>query len=296
MPEATPRTLATPGPFSLPATCGPVAWCGGRWPNVDWRDEALVWVGWDGDNVVWRTVRQPDAATLTIAGNATPESDRAWADRVLGLVGSCPAFTDGTLEALRARYSGLRAYANGSIVDGLVTSIVGQSISVAAAAVTETRLAMRFAAPVALAGRHFWPLPRADQLADAPPALVRESGVTWRRADAIVVAARAALDGHLPSAEQARADPDAARTALRSLPLVGPWTAESTLLWGIGLADAHPTGDVALLRAARRAYADPTLDLRGLDRLAETWRPARGWAARLLWTDLLGVAGSRTIA
>src|SRR3712207_6971184 len=44
-----------------------------------------------------------------------------------------------------------------------------------------------------------------------------------------------------------------------------PWTAESTLLWGLGAADAFPTGDVALLRAARVAYGRPELDLRGLE-------------------------------
>ncbi len=77
---------------------------------------------------------------------------------------------------------------------------------------------------------------------------------------------------------------------LRHLPAVGPWTANSVLLWGVGAPDAYPTGDVALLRAARAAFDDPDLDLKGLDHRAEEWRPARAWAARLPWTDLLGIA------
>jgi 3-methyladenine DNA glycosylase/8-oxoguanine DNA glycosylase len=32
------------------------------------------------------------------------------------------------------------------------------------------------------------------------------------------------------------------------------------------------------------------MTLRELDRLAERWRPARGWAARALWLMLLGPA------
>jgi 3-methyladenine DNA glycosylase/8-oxoguanine DNA glycosylase len=75
-----------------------------------------------------------------------------------------------------------------------------------------------------------------------------------------------------------------------ALPLVGRWTAESVVLWGIGAPDAHPTGDVALLRAARAAYGRPELTLKELDVLAEQWRPARGLAARLLWTELFGPA------
>src|SRR5262249_55593416 len=44
--------------FSLAETCGPVAWARGRWPNVDWLDGALVWVGWENDRAVHRIVRQ----------------------------------------------------------------------------------------------------------------------------------------------------------------------------------------------------------------------------------------------
>ena len=62
------------------------------------------------------------------------------------------------------------------------------------------------------------------------------------------------------------------------------------MLWGVGAPNAHPTGDVALLRAARQAYGNPDLSLRELDRLADAWQPARGIAARLLWTALFGIA------
>jgi DNA-3-methyladenine glycosylase II len=284
------RTVQAASSFSLAQTCGPVAWAAGRWPNVDWIDGSLVWVGWEGGRLVWRRVRQRGAALIVVAGSAEESGDAAWADAVLGLAAPCPPLTDAVLERLRARFPGLRTFAAGSLFDGLVSAIVGQSISVAAAAVTERRLAELFHPGLALAGRRFWPLPRPDQLAAADPALLRRSGVTWRRAEALVAVGRAAADGQLPSRDAALADPALVRDLLRSLPLVGPWTVESALLWGVGLADAYPTGDVALLRAARAAYGDPALDRRGLDRLAEGWRPARGWAARLLWTDLLGPA------
>lgn len=289
--EAPARPIAVADGFSLATTCGPVAWAGGRWPNVDWLHGGLIWVGWEGESVVWRAVEQSASDMLRCRGSAATPGDRDWAARVLGVGKLCPPFGDQVVEALRNRLLGLRPFAAGSLFDGLISSIVGQSISVAAAAVAERRLAALFAPPVELAGRAFWPFPRADQLAEATSALIRTSGVTWRRAEAIVAAARVALADGLPDAASVRADPDGARRLLRSLPLVGPWTVESALLWGIGFGDAHPTGDVALLRAARRAYDRPDLTLKGLDALAEPWRPARGWAARLLWTDLLGVAG-----
>jgi 3-methyladenine DNA glycosylase/8-oxoguanine DNA glycosylase len=278
--------------FSLAVTCGPVAWARGRWPNVDWLDGALVWVGWEDNRVVHRIVRQlPDRpSSLEIGGSATPEVDASWARATLGLGPVPPVGTDATVAAVRARFPGLRPWANGSLFEGFVGSIVGQSISVAAAAVTETRLAALFHEGVEIAGRSFRPQPRADQLAAAEPALVRRSGVTWRRAEALVRGAQAFLDGRLPTDDDARADPDAARAALRALPLVGPWTAESALLWGLGEGNAYPPGDAALLRAARIAYDRPDLDHAALNALAAGWSPHRGWAARWLWVALLGPA------
>lgn len=209
---------------------------------------------------------------------------------MLGSDISLPAFTDPVIEGLAGRFPGLHPYCDGSLFDGLVTAIVGQSISVAAAAVSQARLAALFAPPVVIGDRGYRPLPRPDQLASATPGLIRQSGVTMRRAQALGHAARALLDGELPDDSAARRDPDGASRALQSLPLVGRWTAESALLWGIGAPDAHPTGDVALLRAARVAYAGPAMTLRELDAVAEGWRPARGLAARLLWTGLFGAA------
>jgi DNA-3-methyladenine glycosylase II len=288
------RTVAVNGPFSLAATCGPVAWGRDRWPNVGWQNGRFTWVGWEAGAVVWRTVCQSadDSTTLTVRGTADPDHDAAWADGCLGTATPAPSFSDPILQGLRGAFPGLRTYAAGSLIEGLISSIVGQSISVAAAAVAQARLAALFHDGIEVDGRRFLPFPRADQLAASEPALVRQSGVTWRRAEAIVAATRAALAGALPASADARRDPDAARVALRSLPLVGPWTAESALLWGLGAADAHPTGDVALLRAVRLAYERPDVTLKELDVLADAWKPARAWAARLLWTNLLGPAAS----
>lgn len=286
------RTLPSGSAFSLAQTCGPVAWGKGRWPSIDWLAGLLVWNGWENGLLVVRTFRQTEFGLEL--GGGDPALDRDWLNRYLGFAAATPTFEVGPLVELQARFAGLRPYANGSVFEGLVTSIVGQSISVAGAAVTERKLSALFADGVETQGRLFWPFPRTDQLADASPELIRQSGVTWRRAEAIVAAARAELAGELPAAEEANHDPDEARRRLRALPLVGPWTVESTLLWGIGLADAHPTGDIALLRAARTILQQPGLDLKSLDRLAEDWRPWRAWAARYLWTALLGTADGPT--
>ncbi len=285
-----PRLLpVTPG-FSLPQTCGPVAWAGGRWPNMDWRDGQLLWIGWEAGRLAWRTVWQETDGQVWVTGARPDGGDERWAEVVLGCRQVCPAFSEPVLARLSNRFTGLRPFAYGSIYEGLIAAIVGQSISVAAAAVAQTRLCALVSPSVERSGRTFWPLPLPDQLASADASLIRRAGVTWRRAEALVAVSRAALEGNLPAREAALRQPEETAAMLRRLPAVGPWTANSVLLWGVGAPDAYPTGDVALLRAARAAFDDPDLDLKGLDHRAEEWRPARAWAARLLWTDLLGIA------
>src|SRR5687768_2885339 len=67
----TPRYLAVAADFSLPATCGPVAWAGGRWPHQDWRDGELV-------SVAWSTASALDASAAIDAHDAGDGEGVAW--------------------------------------------------------------------------------------------------------------------------------------------------------------------------------------------------------------------------
>lgn len=290
------RALTVPRPFSLAVTCGPVHWTTGRSPRHGWYDGRLAWVGLEGDRIASRIAHQEDETQVDITGDRDPSLDAGWGRAVLGTGIPLPVFNDPVMAAIAARFAGLHPYCDGSVFDGIITAIVGQSISVAAAAVTQAKLAALFADPVPIDGRDYRPLPRPDQLADATDKVIRSSGVTWKRAGAIRFAASEFLAGNLPGDEFARAQPEATVADLMKLPLVGRWTAESVVLWGVGAPNAHPTGDVALLRAARMAYGRPELTLQELDVLAEQWQPARGLAARLLWTDLFGTAPVSDVA
>ena len=189
----TDRFLTLRQPFSLALTCGPVAWVAHRSPRHSWRDGALTSIGWEGERIVWRVVRQLTPTDLVITSSIELDGvvDADWGRRVLGSEITSPSFEDPVVNSLARRFAGLRPYCDGSLFDGLVTAIVGQSISVAAAAVTQTRLAALFAQATWIDDREYWPLPRPDQLADASPVLIRRSGVTMRRAEALVHAARA---------------------------------------------------------------------------------------------------------
>jgi len=289
VPETPRRLLPLSGPFDLARTVAPAWWARGRWPNVDARRGAFVWVGWEASQVAWRSVRQIDDQRLEIIGSRSTDLDVHWASAVLGASTAMPVFDDPIMAALARKHAGLRPWSAGSLFEGVVSSIVGQSISVAAAATTERRLCQRFNKGLHLDGREFWPPPRPEQLASSSAVFVRESGVTTKRAEALV--AVATLFASESGAAAFAVDPFAAVERLVSISGIGPWTVQSALLWGIAASDAHPTRDVALLRAVRVHYPD-VADFKDLDRLAARWQPHRGWAARLLWLDLLGHEGA----
>ncbi|HEV2128165.1 MAG TPA: hypothetical protein VGR22_06070 [Thermomicrobiales bacterium] len=283
------RKVPVPAAYRLDVSAAPAAWVGERSSRHAWVDGSLVWCGREGDRAVWRRVRQPGAGLLTIEGSASSALDGRWVAATLNPDCMVARWNDPVLSRIAERYPGLAPYGDGSLFEGLVTSIIGQSISVASATVTQARLARLFGGAIEVAGRHFAPLPNPSQLADASVALIHTSGVTSRRAEALKRIAAFAVTGELPSDERARSEPEGVQRELLALPQVGPWTASSALLWGVGAPDAWPTGDVAVLRATRYALGDDSVTLKTMDTVAERWRPHRGIAARLLWTNLFGV-------
>jgi len=96
--------------------------------------------------------------------------------------------------------------------------------------------------------------------------------------------ARHFLEGRLTVAKLRRMEDEAAIEALSEVKGIGRWSAEVFLLFALQRPDVMPAQDLALLVAAQRmkgwrARPEP----KKLLKLAETWRPYRSYAARMLW-------------
>ena len=92
------------------------------------------------------------------------------------------------------------------------------------------------------------------------------------------------MDGELDLEALGALDDEAVKASLLRVKGIGAWTADIYLLQALKRLDAWPAGDLALMIAARELKR---LDSRPtpveLVALAETWRPYRAVAARLLW-------------
>ena len=85
-----------------------------------------------------------------------------------------------------------------------------------------------------------------------------------------------------------RADDEQAHKLLCSIRGIGTWSASIYLLMGLRRPDIWPDGDVALAQSAsvvKKLNARPSYD--ALRAMADSWRPWRSVAARMLWHDYL---------
>ncbi len=157
----------------------------------------------------------------------------------------------------------------------LVNAIVGQQISVAAAAGIWRRLT----------GAHPRLTPRA--LAEADAADLRAAGLSTRKTEYIQSIASAFVDGRInPSAWSSMKD-DELRDELVAYRGIGPWTADMVLIFHARRPDVLPLGDLGLVNAAARLYGwDGASRTERLRQHAERWRPWRTVATWFIWRDL----------
>ncbi|MBU1331580.1 MAG: DNA-3-methyladenine glycosylase [Gammaproteobacteria bacterium] len=177
-----------------------------------------------------------------------------------------------------ARRPGLRLPSAFDPFEQAIRAIVGQQVSVKAAVTLATRLVQRLGRrlPDATPDSPQWLFPDAPSLASADLSGI---GMPGRRVQTLQHFAAEVAAGHLQLNLDAGSQALAER--LRSLPGIGPWTADYIALRAFGEADAFPAADLGLLKSPVWQGDHPTP--RELARRAEGWRPWRGYAAVQLW-------------
>ncbi len=167
---------------------------------------------------------------------------------------------------------------------GLLQAIVAQQISNQAAAAIWRRLA-------ALPGA----LTQAGLLA-LPDEALRAAGLSRPKIAHVRALATAFAEGRLETAALAALEDEAAIAAIAAVRGLGRWTAEVYLVFALAREDVFPAGDLALAAAAAHLKALPARPPpAALRMLAESWRPYRGLAARLLWHHWRHVTGRDSI-
>lgn len=157
--------------------------------------------------------------------------------------------------------------------EGLARIIVGQQVSVASADAIWLRCEKNI--------RPF----TAHTVTKLDDEALRAVGLSRPKVRTFRAISEAVTKGRLNFDTMHLAGDDEIYEALTSISGIGPWTADIFLIMCLGRRDAFAAGDLALQIAAQGAYnlpERPSPDQ--LIELAETWRPWRAVAARLLWS------------
>jgi len=190
---------------------------------------------------------------------------------------------DPLLMPLLRKRPGLRVPGAWDPFEIAVRAVLGQQVSVAAARTFATRIVTahgtKLIAPDG-AITHLFPGP--EILAQAH---LKAIGLTTARARTLNALAAAVQSGEVDFA-----NPEGLRTALVSVPGIGPWTAEYVAMRGLSDPDAFPAGDLVLQRMAGKAHR---LTERQLLARAEQWRPWRAYSVLHLWRAASDVAEPR---
>jgi 3-methyladenine DNA glycosylase/8-oxoguanine DNA glycosylase len=177
---------------------------------------------------------------------------------------------------------GVRVIGGWDRFETAVRVVVGQQISVAAAATITGRIVARHGttlAGTALGLGHVFPT--ADALVDLD---AEGLGLPASRGASLTALARAVVEGEV---DLYGPDPTVLRQQLVALPGIGPWTAEIVAMRAMRDADAFPPGDLGLRNATARLLGEPgPVEPARMARIADGWRPYRALAAQHLWTRL----------
>jgi DNA-3-methyladenine glycosylase II len=157
----------------------------------------------------------------------------------------------------------------------LVLQVIGQQLSLAAAAAILTRLE-------ALHGSR---MPTPAQLLATDAETLRGIGMSRAKAAYLHDLAARLQDGRLDLGRLRTLDDDAARSALTEVKGVGRFTADGVLMLALRRPDIWPAADLAFRRAVEGIWGlDPPASVEQVDALGERFRPWRTLAAAYLYS------------
>lgn len=160
----------------------------------------------------------------------------------------------------------------------LVRSIVGQQLSVKAAAAIYARLLARYGGRTPTA---------VEVLADDPEELRATAGLSRAKVGFLRSLADHVIDGSLELEALDVLDDERVIEELVAVKGIGTWSAHMFLMFHLQRPDVLATGDLGIRNAVQRAYdleARPAP--KDVEILAEPWRPHRTLACRVLWRSL----------
>ena len=200
-------------------------------------------------------------------------------DRLLGLRVDLHNFyrlasRETKLRQLAQRFLGMKPPRFPSVFEALINAIACQQLSLTFGITLLNRLTERYGLGSCSEGRAF---PRPDVLGEVEVQALRALGYSRNKGQAVIDAARAIREGTLALDSVAAMDDTETIHRLMALRGVGRWTAEYTLLRGLGRIHQFPGDDVGAQKGLQRwLQLKRPPDYDHVRRVLRKWRPYAG--------------------
>ena len=189
------------------------------------------------------------------------------------------ATNDPVIADLIVRYGDCQIRPHTDYYSELVTSIVGQQLSIKAAAAIWQRI-------VVLAGGH---APTPKQLIDASFDDLRAAGLSGPKISYVKDLASRIEDGSLEIENITNLPNQEIIEQLTAVKGIGEWSAHMFMIFALGRLDILPYGDLGIRKAATVLYELPGLasreDLEAIEQ-SNKWQPYQSIASWYLWKSL----------
>ncbi|HWV47105.1 MAG TPA: hypothetical protein VN039_13980 [Nitrospira sp.] len=250
-----------------------------RWEEGVYRRTLVV----DAMPVQVAVTQQNSTLAVTVAGvglsSRTQADVTAALERLLGLRIDLRTFyrlasQETKLHQLAKRFLGMKPPRFPSVFEALVNAIACQQLSVTVGITLLNRLTERYGLGSRSEDRAF---PRPDDLSKVDVQALRALGYSRSKGQAVIEAARAMRESALDPDSFATMDDTETINRLMELRGVGRWTAEYTLLRGLGRIHQFPGDDVGAQKSLQRwLQLKRPPDYDHVRRVLRKWRPYAG--------------------
>lgn len=192
-------------------------------------------------------------------------------------------FQSTNLDHLFSEHQGTPLVREFSLYGSLMKSIIHQQLNLSFAHTLTSRFVQNFGEEK----EGVWLYPSAEKIAGLQPGDLRELQFSTRKAEYVIGLSQAIAAGKLRLEEMKDREDEEITAELIAYRGIGPWTAQSFLMFGLGRPNLFPLADIGLQNALKIQWQQrekPKIE-EIITHLPE-WEPYLSYAALYLWRSI----------
>lgn len=192
-------------------------------------------------------------------------------------------FLETNLHSLFLKFEGTPIITDFSLYGNIIRSIIHQQLNLSFA----RTLTERFVHTFSKSKEGVWLYPSPEIIAELDVETLRQMQFSTRKAEYIIGISKAVVEGELNLDSLANQPSDFIFSELIKYRGIGPWTAESFLLFGLGRENLFPLADIGLQNSLKSLWQLDRKPMKSeITPHLAAWAPYNSYAALYLWRNI----------